>query len=213
MGRILIVAPHADDEIIGCGGMMAKRDDEIHVVIATVGNPIPGAQVHTALREEEMYRAHALLHVKRTTVLYPDRSGFLDEVPMFDYVGGLDEILREGYDEVYYPADCHMHDHHITYKACRAALRPGTKRAPFVAEYEHNWPGWNHLEGNYYVNITGHLQMKLNAMRCYDSQLYRHSLSRHHPLSIDAIERVAAMRGLECGVRFAERYRIVYSHD
>lgn len=209
MARILIIAPHADDEVIGCGGMIAKRSEDFTVVIAALGNPVPGAQVDERLRTEEMRRAHDLLGVRWTTVLYPGKSGYLDSVSMFEFVGKLDRVLEDGYDEVYYPAACHMHDHQITHDACRAALRPGTRRPPFIAEYEHNWPGWNGLTGNCYVDITATLQRKLDAMRCYSSQLARHGPD--HPLSVDAIERVARMRGLECGVSYAERYKICHA--
>ena len=217
MGRILVIAPHADDEVIGCGGMIAKRsgEHEIDVVIAAMGSG--GIQHDMATLLKEATDAHKELGIQRHEVLFWGMSGHLDQVPMYDFVGILDDVLRiGGYDEVYYPMPCHMHDHTITYQACRAALRPGAHKMPrLVAEYEHNWPGWSSVEGGtMYVDISHGdcLVRKLAAMSQFQSQLNRHR-EPHHPLSLDAIRRIASMRGLECGVEYAERYRVAFYVD
>ena len=215
MGRILILAPHADDEVIGCGGLMAVSQNTgvvgVDVAVVCIGNPVSGAQVDESTRMSEMYAAHKLLGVRNTYILYPGKSGFLDTVSMFDIVGKIDSLCKWGYDEIYYPATCHMHDHRVVNEACRAAFRPGTKRAKLIAEYEHNWPGWSMLTGNGYLDITYVIDRKLEAMQLYGSQLARHANVHNHPLSLEAIRRVAAMRGLECGVEYAERFNVVYA--
>lgn len=218
MERILVIAPHADDEVIGCGGMIAKRSSEhkVDIVIMAMGND--DLQRDTTTRVKEMEVAHKELGVSRYAVLYWGKSGYMDRVPMMGIVATLDKILEDGqYDEVYYPMPCHMHDHTITYQACRAALRPGAHKMPrLVAEYEHNWPGWSSVEGGtMYVDIShgACLVRKLAAMSQFQSQLNRHR-EPHHPLSLDAIQRIASMRGLECGVEYAERYRVAFlRHD
>lgn len=212
MGRILVIAPHADDEVIGCGGMIAKRSGEhkVDIVIVAMGND--DLQRDTTTRVKEMEVAHKELGVSRYAVLYWGKSGYLDQVPMMGIVATLDKILEDKeYDEVYYPMPCHMHDHTIVYQACRAALRPGAHKMPrLVAEYEHNWPGWSSVEGGtMYVDIGDTLLHKMAAMNQFQSQLSRHP-NRHHPLSIDAIVRIASMRGLECGVKYAERYKVAF---
>lgn len=212
MGSILVIAPHADDEVIGCGGMIAKRSktNKIDVVIMAMGNDI--IQRDTTTRVKEMEDAHKELGVARYAILFWGKSGYLDRVPMYGIVGTLDKILEDKeYDEVYYPMPCHMHDHTIVYQACRAALRPGAHKMPrLVAEYEHNWPGWSSVEGGtMYVDIGDTLLHKMAAMSQFQSQLNRHR-EPHHPLSLDAIRRIASMRGLECGVDYAERYRVTF---
>ena len=214
MGSILVIAPHADDEVIGCGGMIAKRsgEHEIDIVIMAMGNN--GIQYDVGNRIKEMEDAHKELGVWAHKILFWGKSGYLDQVPMYDIVGALDRILDDGeYDEVYYPMPCHMHDHTIVYQACRAALRPGAHKMPrLVAEYEHNWPGWSSVEGGtMYVDISHGdcLVRKMAAMSQFQSQLNRHRVP-HHPLSLDAIQRIASMRGLECGVEYAERYRVTF---
>lgn len=215
MAKILIVSPHADDEIIGCGGMMARHgdDNEIDVVIMALGCPRANAQVPASLRIKEMNAAHKLLSINSTAIVYRNQSGFLDEIPMFDIVGELDKILDRGYDEVYYPAICHMHDHAIVNKACHAALRPGAHwpMPRLVAEYEHNWPGWSSVEGNLYLKLQEKdVLKKMAAMKCYQSQLSRHSDIKQHPISLVAIMQMLEMRGYECGCNYAERYNMVY---
>lgn len=214
MARVLIIAPHADDEVIGCGGMMAKRFDEdsISVVVVSLGSTRLDDPTPVKTRRDEMYKAHDLLGVKTTYVLGYN-SGFLDQVPMYDLVQRLEEKMV-GRDEVYIPVACHMHDHTVVNQACLAALRPGgvTPRVPFVAEYEHNWPGWSPTVGNAYCKLSDvEAEAKLSAMECYESQWRRHKDSPSHPVSLDAIMKMMATRGYECGCDYAERYKILFA--
>lgn len=208
MGRILVVAPHADDEVAGCGGMIAKTDDEVHLVVFAVGNSI---QAPIVTRMAEMERSCNVLGISESTMLYPRKSGYLDTIPMFEMVGRMDAVLETAqYDEVYIPSPCHMHDHTIVHDVMLAALRPGVHHPPrLVAIYDHIWPGWVAVPhyGKMYTDITETLEAKVAAMRCYESQLARHGPG--HPISIETIEAIAAMRGLECGYRYAERYTII----
>ena len=195
--------------------MIAKRSGEhkVDIVIVAMGND--GIQYDVANRIKEMEDAHKEIGVWAHRVLFWGKSGYLDQVPMYDIVGRLDKVLEDmEYDEVYYPAPCHMHDHTITYQACRTALRPGAHKMPrLVAEYEHNWPGWSSVEGGtMYVDIGNTLVHKMAAMSQFQSQLSRHP-NPHHPLSLDAIARIASMRGLECGVEYAERYKVAFYVD
>ena len=82
MARILIIAPHADDEIIGCGGMMAKRKDtdDVYVCIVALTNRHQTEEEAT-VRKLEMHKAHSLLDVKDSCILTHE-SGYLDLEPM-----------------------------------------------------------------------------------------------------------------------------------
>ena len=210
MDRILVVTPHADDEVIGCGGMIAKTDAKVHLIVFVVGNPA-GAQAPVAIRMAELGRSCDVLGISRHSVLYCGKSGFLDTLPMFDMVGRMDAVL-EGtqYDEVYIPASCHMHDHAVVHNVMLAALRPGAHHPPrLIAVYDHTWTGWVDVPryGKMYVDITETFETKLAAMRCYGSQLARHG--PEHPSSLRAITALAEMRGYESQYEHAELYHII----
>jgi len=212
MARILIISPHADDEVIGCGGMIAKSGADIDLAVVTIGNPRDGVQVPIDVREAELEASCHILGIKAWRVLYHGLSGFLDTLEMFDLVGKLEDTISAGqYDEVYYPLPCHMHDHEVVNRACWAALRPGAHESPphLVAMYDHTWPGWSmgHAVGKMYVDISETIGRKLMAMRCYRSQLRRHRPG--HPVSEEAVETLARARGMEVGFVHAELYYIV----
>jgi LmbE family N-acetylglucosaminyl deacetylase len=212
MASILIVSPHADDEIIGCGGMIAKSEADIDLVVVTIGNPRDGVQAPIGARKAELEASCRALGVRDWQVLYYGLSGFLDTLEMFDLVGRLESIISAGrYDEVYYPLPCHMHDHEIVNRACWAALRPGAHEYPprLVAMYEHTWPGWSrgYSMGKMYVDISETIERKLAALECYQSQLQRHRPG--HPISGEAVGVLATARGMEVGLAHAELYYIV----
>src|SRR4029079_5535757 len=80
--RVLVLAPHPDDEVIGCGGaiaLLAAGKREIHVIVATDGTAAetlaqPDVEAYRALREEESRRGLAMLGVTNVTFLrFPDR--------------------------------------------------------------------------------------------------------------------------------------------
>jgi len=193
---------------------MAKRKDtdDIYVCIVALTNRHQTEEEAT-VRKLEMDKAHSLLGVKDSCILTHE-SGYLDLEPMYELVGHLEEVIRtEDFTEIYIPARCHMHDHSIVNDACIAALRPGNPRPPFIAEYEHNWPGWSSVEGGtgYCVLTKKEVELKLAALECFSSQLGRHKHVPRHPLSSEATLQILEMRGYECGAKYAERFKIMYA--
>jgi LmbE family N-acetylglucosaminyl deacetylase len=216
--HILVIAPHADDETFGCGGMIASRTAEghaVHVVVASLSDVYASNRLlknSAARRREELGEALQRLGVQRHTLL-----GFaenrLDQVPQVELITRLDEILDEvRYDQVFFPADAHHQDHRALFHACRSAMRRVDRRPRLVALYEHPCsdpvapppPG-----GRYYVDVSRHLERKLLALGAYESQLREPP----HPLSIDAVRKLAALRGVECGVEYAEMFHLLWLRD
>lgn len=209
--NLLIIAPHADDEVVSCGGMIAKMSDAGHnvdvIVVAMGWTPI-------VERMLEFRKASEVLGVRHNTVWYMDKESYLDIVPQHQLVRKLDDLLDNYiYDEIYYPCPAqHHHDHRAVEEACRAALRPGAHRPgpSLVATYEHTFPGWSpnpYTSGRMYVDITDYLDRKCEAWLCYRSQVEKNG--PNHPVSVKGIRALAAMRGIEAGCESAELYNIV----
>lgn len=206
--RVLVVTPHADDEVIGCGGTVAKlvrQGASVHVVVVGLGGIHP-----VEMRMSELHEASEVLGVQRYTVLYPGMDLWLDTIPQVEIVTNLDALLEEGYDYVFYPCPSYDHGHRIVQQTCTAALRPGAHLpAPkVILMYENHYPGWvpmQTLGGKLYVDITDVIDVKLSALERYASQLKPYP----HPLSVKAVELIASMRGLEIGVRYAELFHVV----
>ena len=216
MCRILVLAPHADDEVVGCGGMIARRareGDHVHVVVAAIGG-LKHRHLRKAAtvlaRRAELARAAEVLGVAETTVLYEGLDMRLDTIPQVELVTTLDRILDAArYDEVYFPYASHNHDHQRLFSAGYAALRTVTGRCSprLVALYEYAYVGWNPEEirgGKLYVDISDTLEVKLRAFEAYASQIK----PPPHPCSLHGIRTLAHMRGLEAAVSAAELFYV-----
>lgn len=214
--RIIVVAPHADDEVIGCGGMITLACEAgINVTVIVMA---AGGVKHRHLEEisttdkrvSEIKTCALRLGVSRTEVLFPGKEMCLETIPSLDLVTALDKVLDESeYDECYLPEPSHNIDHRITYESAMAALRPGAMHHPFmVATYEGTTSGWwNKVAtvGRLYVDITSTIEKKMFALEAYQSQIR----SFPHPISPEAVRRLAAFRGMECGVDHAESFQII----
>lgn len=223
--RLLIVSPHADDEILGCGGLMARALAEIpsayvRVVVlgtTTVTNGETGYVVTAAQREQELADAIDILsfHSRNGSsidyaVLYSDMELQLDRIGMSKIVTDLDRIIMDFQPTavlVCYAS--HHQDHQITEAAAIAAMRPSpSNRIPFRGLYEYGyfdaWPAGNHIRmSKFYVDISKYLDVKLRAFQAYQSQ------QRPDPSdirSLQSIETLARARGIEAGVPYAEAF-------
>lgn len=218
--RILVLSPHADDEVLGCGGFLARRaaeGHEIHVLVATIGDVLNSDGSLKSTNDErraELAEASRILGVAHHEVLFEDCENRLDTLPRIDVVTRFDRALMEGqYDHVMLPGPSHHQDHRVVLEAGLAALRtrPAVRSVRLIAQYEYAWSAWPESApsiGRWYVSITKTLPQKLAALRAYRSQL----AAAPHPLSPASVERLAAQRGAECGVDYAELFHVVRMH-
>jgi LmbE family N-acetylglucosaminyl deacetylase len=214
--RILVIAPHGDDEVLGCGGMIARAaadGAEITVAIMATGGIKQyhlSAEASVDERMLEIYAASTILGVRDTRVLFPGYEIRLETLPMLQLVTALDEILAENaYDECFIPEPSHNLDHTLTHQAALAAFRLGSTTTPdLIAAFEGTRPGWQSpagAGGDLFVNITSTVDAKVAALEAYGSQIRQYP----HPTSTEALRRLAAMRGMEAGLDYAERFRVL----
>ena len=214
--RILVIAPHADDEVIGCGGVIALAAEagaEVTRVIMATGGITHSHLAKGATTDERMAEIEAsgkALGISRTRVLFPGHDMRLEGLSMLQMVTALDSIIRSvEFDECYLPEPSHNRDHQITHDAAVAALRPNGRRLhSWVVAYEGtalDLRASASSVGMLYVNVAATLNKKIAALHAYRSQIRQYP----HPTSEEAIRRLAAMRGLECGLDHAERFRVL----
>jgi LmbE family N-acetylglucosaminyl deacetylase len=121
--RILIISPHADDEVIGCGGMIAlasKEGIEVTIIVMATGG-VKHCHLHekatTENRITELKASASSLGVSITKVLFPEKDMKLSTIPELEIVTMLDTVLNDNeYDECYIPEPNHNLDHRITYE-------------------------------------------------------------------------------------------------
>ncbi len=216
MSGVLVIAPHADDEVLGCGGLVRKRVDAgtpAECVVMTIGDVSLGSgetKSTAAVREKELYRAASILGMPRPRILFPGYENRLDTLPMLDLISALDRLFAENsFEEIYLPYPSHHQDHRVTYDAAISALREKGRPGPrLVALYEYpyvGWPGTPIPGGRFYVDIEETLEAKREALAAYESQGY----APPHPISFEAVSALARFRGIECGVSYAELFYLL----
>lgn len=222
--RLLVIAPHADDETIGCGGLIAKvkdRGGEVFVQVATVSDlaHYDGRDgvtfAHT--RKEELAEAMRVLEVDDHEIIFDDSEWHLrlDAMPRRELVAAMEKGSRLAIDRlqptmIALPAPSFNQDHVAIYEAgitaCRphlAALKP-FQRSVLVADSPQLAWSPHPFHPNVWVDITGpYLDRKLEAFSKHESQ------QRPGPSmgGIDALRVLALQRGREISVEAAEAYR------
>lgn len=200
--RRLVLAPHMDDESMGCGGLLAKHADECAVAVIADSGPV---------RRAEFRRAMEVLGVTDVVELgMPD--GYLDRsIP--DLVGRIDALCREHRpQELYLPFPSLHQDHIAVYEAGmrsdRLSMTTGHWSAPRVfvydvAVYDVNlYP--SDLRWNVFEPLTRE-QAELKARAC--EQYVSESPDGPHPIA--AIVQMAETVGTPRGLAYAEQYALV----
>jgi LmbE family N-acetylglucosaminyl deacetylase len=222
--RILILAPHADDETYGCAGTIAKAKDlgaEVYVVVVTVGDLAQydgsGGVTTGATRAAEFAEVMRFLRVDDWDVLFHDADTHLrlDAVPRRNLVALFERDGRLSIDRlrptvVMLPAVSYNQDHEAVFRAGFTACRPHVPDyKPFqrvVLAYDNTSLSWSmereRFHPHVYVDITDYLGHKLKALELHRSQ-QRPSI--HHG-SVQSVEYWARVRGREISVEAAEAY-------
>ena len=225
MSKILVIAPHADDEVLGCGATMANactKGDEVFVLICTnasVGAPeLFSTELIKQIRSEAV-TAHRLIGVKETFFLdFPAPA--LDQFPRYKMSNDISAIIKKiGADTVYIPhrGDCHK-DHAIVHDCAMVACRPlANCSVKHVYAYETlSETEWGEpVAADFFVPVkyitftNEEFQKKLDAMSCFKSQLYPFPASR----SLEAIEALAKYRGCTVSAERAEAFEVLRDID
>ena len=222
--RLLVIAPHADDECFGCAGTMARikrLGGEVYVIVCSVGDlkHYDGrtGEVSGATREHELTAVMEYLQVDDWEVLYRDPALHLrlDTLPRRDLVAQFERDCRLALDRLKpsilaIPVSSYNQDHEAVFKAAFTAARPGVPSIkPFqriVLGYDNTSLFWSlereKFHPNFYVDISDYLDVKLKALSMHHSQM-RDSI--HHS-SLQNVEYTARVRGREISVEAAEAY-------
>lgn len=218
MGPSLVIAPHADDEVLGCGGTISKLVEGggiVYVSIMTnanIGAPeLFSAEAISSVRIESR-TAHKLLGIKET-YYYDLPAPALEQYPQYKIANKICDLIKELMPEtVYIPHRNDLHlDHRSIFNAALVAARPqGEYSVKNVLSYETlSETEWGHpyqdavFVPNYYVKLSEkNLQDKILAMSAYKSQIKSYPHSR----SINTIEYLARLRGSSIGVDAAEAF-------
>jgi LmbE family N-acetylglucosaminyl deacetylase len=213
--RLVVIAPHPDDETLGAGGTIARFAAEgVEVSVLIVSGHLPPLYPPDAFEQtrRECELAMARMGVSSWEFLEIPAT-MVHERPVAELTGAISRFVRSRSPEwalIPFP-DRHI-DHRTIFDASAVACRPIWPETPRVvlayetlSETHWNVPG---VEAAFvpelYVNIDEYVDVKREALACYASQVDG-TPSR----SVDACLALARFRGSQNGCEFAEAYKAV----
>ena len=219
--KYLIIAAHPDDEVLGCGGSIAKwsrSGAEVHILIMAEGATSRDKSRNRLKRKNEILslaqsadKACEILGAKSIKLLnFPDNR--MDSVDLLDVIKDIESHIRKIKPEVivtHHSGDLNI-DHQVIHKAVITASRPQpghfVKR---ILSFEvPSSTEWNtHSSSvpfvpNYFEDITDTLKLKIQALEAYESEMREWPHSR----SIKATKHLAKWRGASVGFKSAEAF-------
>ena len=218
--NILVVAPHADDEVLGCGGLIAKKiaqDHRVYIAImsnAHIGAPELFSKESIENIRNEAIKAHNFLGVTKT-FFFDFPAPRLESAFSYQISNELNKLLNSlQIDALYLPHRGDMHkDHSVIFYAGLVAARPINNCSvkdiyTYETLSETEWAapfGSDVFIPNTFEDIKDHLKCKLEAMKLYKSQLKEFPHSR----SIESIRNLSSFRGASIGVEAAEAFALI----
>jgi len=212
--KILVVAPHNDDEILGVGGTIKRYINQGHEVYVC---EVTSGPMYQTLQSEAR-KAHKFLGIKESIFLNLP-VGQLKISNPYEINARIDEAVKRVKPSVAFVpflGDMH-HDHREVLESCMVSFRPiydYTVKKIYMYETLSE-TGWNiPIEGrsfipNVWMNITNTIEDKIEAMKFYKSQMKEYP----HPRSEEAIRALAMYRGSTVGVEYAESFMLVREID
>lgn len=216
--NVLIVVAHADDEVLGCGGTIAKRvasGDAVQLLILADGvSSRPDAVSSDAvLRSEAAEVAAKILGIHNTVRLdMPDNS--LDSLPLLQVVRAIENVIQKIKPNIIYThhyGDLNI-DHRVTHQAVMTACRPlpGTCIKEIytfeaLSSTEWNSPFVHPFIPQLFVDITDYVHTKMTALNAYSSEMRLAPHSR----SFEHIHALALHRGHSAGLTAAEAFMVM----
>ena len=216
--RLLVIAPHSDDEILGCGGLISKiksSGGKVYVLIFNLGFEKDDTIESQEKRKNEVKSAMDVLNVDDYHLVNdrPDNNRDLDAKPLHSLIEVIETTSNVSLEKIaptmvaiptiFSHHQDHVHVHH----ACIAALRPiSTPVSNVVLSYEapehSRWSANGIFEPNLFVEIDNEIDDKIEAFMKYESQV------RPGGRDADSIRNQARYRGQEVGKELCEAFYV-----
>ena len=217
--RILVIAPHPDDETLGCGGSLLKhksKGDSLSWLIATRGHEPQWSAELLERKETEIANVSAAYGFENTFRLsFPTIK--LDTIPLDEIIVAIRDAVTDCKPDVVYLnhfGDVHS-DHRVVFEATLAVLKPfysGKHGVKKILSYEvlssTDAAPLNPARmfvPNVFNDVTDFWEKKLEIMALYESELQEYPL----PRALDSLRALGRVRGATIGAEFAEAFMLV----
>jgi len=216
--KVLVIAPHPDDETLGCGGTLfrhRKEGDQLFWAIVTGISEDTGWPKSVVKKRDAEIDAVAKIYGFSNVFNFFLPTTKLDTFPLSNLIEKITEVYKKAEPEIIYmPYAYDVHtDHQIITKALQSTIKwfrhhhlQRVLMYETPSETEFNFMGKNTFNPNVFVNISNHLNDKIEAMQIYESEIGDFPF----PRSEKTIRSLAAFRGSQCGYEAAEAFELVY---
>ena len=205
--KILVIAPHPDDEVLGMGGTIKKLSKKNKIILCVVSEGATAQYKDKKMikvRRDSCKKTAKILGISQTIFLdYPDMRLNLSHL---DINKKLEEIIEKYRPEIVYTApknDLNL-DHQMVFNSTLVACRPksGVKQ---ILCYEIQGNTKVPFAPNVFENIEKEFSYKIKGFKMYESEIEEFP----NPRSIAAIENLAIQRGVESGTKKAEAFELI----
>ncbi|MGE5632552.1 MAG: PIG-L family deacetylase [Caulobacteraceae bacterium] len=205
--KVIVLAPHPDDETLGCGGViysLQQKGADVAVILATDGNSGSRIEDIKRVRAEEFQAAVSVLGVSNTYKLgYPDGSLCKYEDSAAKDISKIFD--REKPDLVFTPYIFDFNPDHVSTSSILKKCISMDNRL-LIAMYEVWTPI---LHPDCYYNISDVFNMKLLAIKCYESQERYYGI-REKAIALNSFRARMSMRR---NVMYMEAFRLFHPQD
>ncbi len=223
--KLLVIAPHPDDEVLGCGGLIRKiksQGGKVYVLFLTVGDTFDyarGGKSTSTERLAEIEKVAKYLEFDDYRIAFPgdDFHLKLDSLPQKEIVSEIENGSKVSLNKIKptIVTTTHASDYNQDHRVCAEAVFAATRPAPnlikplqrMILGYESmaaaQWHDPRSFTPNTFIELNeDEIEAKIHALKLYKSQLG----SGNHQRNPKVMKKIASVRGLSCGMDFAEAY-------
>ena len=214
--KILIIAAHPDDEILGCGGTIAKlkASNEINIIFMTNGvSARSNDSKKIKVRNSETLALYKYLKIKRPT-FFNFEDNKLDAVPILKIIKKIENYINLFKPNIIFThtPNCLNIDHQKTFEATITACRPIKDNSissilSFETLSSTEWKGNKQKSffPNYFINIENEIKNKIKYLSFYKSEIRKFPHSRPY----EGVKALAKYRGIISGLKYAEAFELI----
>jgi len=220
MKKIMVIAAHPDDELLGCGGTLIKHiknEDQIKTLILGQGMLSRGENESflNQLRTDSK-KANDIIGVNELKFFdFPDNA--FDTVPLLDIIKVVEKEIDDAQPDLIYTHFSHdlNIDHRRTFEAVMTACRPqpNSKIPEIYSFYIPSSTDWinptdaNHFIPNVFVNVEAEIEQKIKALKAYETEMKKYPHSR----SLESLRIFSQYWGTRIGKQYVEPFILVRS--
>lgn len=219
--NILVISPHPDDEVIGCGGFLLKKNNKDNklfwAIITTCDKDNPDNKKFISKRRSEIIKVSQKLKFTERFEL-DFKTTMLDSVDKTQIIEKLTAVIQKCDPNILLIP--YIHDAHSDHRVTAECMMPFIKSFRFpnvrkvlmyetLSETNFQFVSQAQFCPNYFIDISDYIDTKIEIAKLYASEIGRHPF----PRSSKSIKALAWLRGSQSGNQAAEAFQLIFAKE